>query len=51
MEKLEGWKLEYAKRMKRTPNLQYMLLEFVMIAMGLSGQKDVKEAREIIDEL
>ena len=51
--KLEGFAFEYAQKMKFTRNLQFMLMEFVMLALGLSGEsKDDKTyARETIKNI
>ena len=51
--KLSSWELVYARKLKYTPGLQFMLMEFVMLALGLSGEsKDDKTyARETIKNI
>lgn len=48
--KLEGFAFEYAQKMKFNRKLQFMLMEFVMLALNLSGEskEDKEYARETI---
>ena len=51
--KLKGFAFEYAQKMKYNRKLQFMLMEFVMLALGLSGdsKEDKAYARETIKNI
>jgi len=50
---LEGWKLEFARRLKWDRKIQYMALEFILLALGLRGDNDeeVTYARDVLSNI
>ena len=48
--RLEGFAFEYTQKLKFNRKLQFMLMEFVMLALNLSGEskEDKEYARETI---
>ncbi len=51
--KLNDFQLRYARKLKFTPGIKYLLMEFVMLALNLSGDStdDKALARKIMHEL
>ena len=50
---LNEFQLKYARKLKFTPGLQYLLMEFVMLALNLSGNtaEDKIFARKTMHDL
>ena len=50
---LNDFQLKYARKLKFTPGIKYLLMEFVMLALNLSGDstEDKALARKTMHEL